>query len=405
MNKLVQFKPAKLLVLILICSFLITVYPLQVASAQTAVVSDNTSGGMFEPFSIFEPFAGGSTGYGYTPTQIKTAYNLPSTGGSGVTIAIIVAYDTPNIKDYLTTFSNEFSLPVPTDSNFEVHKMSSTMSSIDAWSKEACLNVEWAHAIAPQAKILLVEAADGFSPQILAAVDYVKTRADVTVASMSYGIGEGSDTLSWDSHLSGTDIVFFAAAGNTASAVYWPASSPYVVSVGGTKLTLNSDGSIASEIAWYKSSGGVSSNEPIPAYQTSYGITGTYRNVPDVSYNADETVGYPIYYNGAWYKVWGTSAAAPQWAAIYALGRSASNSNLYASATKDYSAYFNDIVSGSNGHSAIIGYDLATGLGSPKTVNFYSSPLSVLPEGSEIAMLAAILAAALFVGLVKKKKK
>ncbi len=323
-----------------------------------------------EPHSIMEPQTG-SEGYGYTPTQIKTAYNLPATGGAGVTIALIVAYNTPDMQTNLATFSTEFSLPAPDSSNFEVHKMneSATVQN-SAWTKEASLNVEWAHAIAPQAKILLVEASNDSGSGLFEAIDYATARADVDVVSMSWGIVEIEPITAWDTHFNVTDKVFFASAGNTAGKVYWPACSRYVVSVGGTTLTLNPDGSVVSEVGWYKGGGGVSIYESMPQYQTDYGLGGSMRCVPDVSYSADSTYGYPIYYNGAWTGAGGTSAGAPQWAAIYALGLSATHEDLYRSAKNVTPLPFKDITVGNNGYPAGIGYDYVTGLGSPITVDF-----------------------------------
>lgn len=222
---------------------------------------------------------------------------------------------------------------------------------------------------------------------------------------MSFGAGESKDSIANDTHFTGTSIVFFAATGNTKGAVNWPASSPYVVAVGGTTLTLNSDGSVASEVACSTSSSGVSSNEPMPAYQSSFGLTGSRRTIPDVSYHTGSgSRGYPICCSTGWTTVTGTSAGAPQWAAICAIGRTASLSNLYSSAKSSYSTHFRDIISGSNAYSAATGYDLATGLGSPLTANFGASIVDPLPEGSELAMFAAAIVAALFVCVVKRKK-
>ncbi len=116
------------------------------------------------------------------------------------------------------------------------------------------------------------------------------------------------------------------------------------------------------------------SYEKMPTYQANYGLTGSKRCVPDVSYNGNPSTGVPVYYNGNWYKFGGTSAGAPQWAAIHALVASASNINIYQKAKLDYSSYFRDIISGSNGgYNARIGYDYVTGLGSPLTFNFGAS--------------------------------
>jgi subtilase family serine protease len=150
-----------------------------------------------------------------------------------------------------------------------------------------------------------------------------------------------------------------------------------VVGVGGTTLNLASNGAVVSETAWSGSGGGVSHYESKPVYQTSYGLTYARRAVPDVSYDADPNTGVLVYdstpYQGfsGWWVVGGTSAGAPQWAAIQALGLSANNNNFYQDAkSASYSSYFRDITVGSNGYPATTGYDLVTGLGSPLTTNY-----------------------------------
>jgi subtilase family serine protease len=309
---------------------------------------------------------------GYSPSQIRTAYNLPSTGGAGTTIAIIIAYDTPSIVDDLTVFSNQFSLPLVNDGNFELHKMANTIAVDRNWSIEACLDVEWSHAIAPDSKILLVEAFSNNRNDMLTAVDYARSRPDVVAISISWGGDEPSNPAYYNSRFTSKyGAVFFSASGDNGSGLVWPATSAKVVAVGGTSLNLKFDGTVISEVGWKDSSGGESKYEPIPSYQTGFGLSGSKRTVPDVSYNADPTFGFAVYFNSTWQKVGGTSAGAPQWAAIHALGLSASNSNLYDKANLSYSSYFRDITSGSNGvYQATVGYDLVTGLGSPLTYNF-----------------------------------
>lgn len=325
---------------------------------------------VFHPMSIARPAA--SYGFsGYSVDQIRTAYGLPSTGGANKTIAIIIAYDTPTIKEDLRQFSLANNLPEPTDQNFEVHKMSSTISVDSGWSQEACLDVEWAHAIAPEAKILLVESQNAISGNLLKAVEYATSRTDVSVVSMSWGTAEvPTETLN-DDYFKVPDVAFFAASGDEGSVVMYPSSSPYVVAVGGTTLNLDSAGNVLSETAWSKSGGGISQYEKIPAYQSSYGLNSPYRCVPDISYNADASTGFGVYYKGQWYVVGGTSAGSPQWAAIYALGASAKLSNLYEKAKTSYATYFRDIISGATSkYSATANYDYVTGLGSPLSSNF-----------------------------------
>jgi hypothetical protein len=316
------------------------------------------------------PFAGSSSPKGYNVSQIRTAYNLPSSGGAGTTIAIIDAYDTPNILNSFNTFSTQYGLPDNNTGNFLVHKMSRTIKTDSGWALETCLDVEWAHAIAPNATILLVEAIDNTDTSLLNAIDYATNKPGVVAVSMSWGEQEISGETSFDNHFNKAGITFFASSGDDGSTVMWPAASANVVSVGGTTLNLTSDGAVISEIAWSNSSGGISNYVARPVYQTNFGLTYPNRAVPDVSYYANTSPGVSVY-NGTWWRVGGTSAGAPQWAAIDALGLSATNTNLYARAKTSYSSYFRDITSGSNNvTSAATGYDLVTGLGSPLTTGF-----------------------------------
>jgi subtilase family serine protease len=310
---------------------------------------------------------------GLSPAQIRAAYNLPSTGGMG-TIAIIDAYDDPTVQNDLSVFSNQFGLPT---ANFEKHMMASSIRTNGGWALEISLDVQWAHAIAPDAKILLVEAKSNSLTDLLAAVDYARSRSDVVAISMSWGGGEFSSESAYDSYFTSTyGATFFASSGDNGAGVIWPSVSRNVVAVGGTRLTFS--GGSVSETAWSGSGGGISKYEAEPSYQATYGVSGTNgkRAVPDVSYDADPYSGVSVYdstpYSGAtgWWQVGGTSAGAPQWAAIQSLGLSVSNSNLYQDASASYASYFRDITSGSNGHSAAIGYDLVTGLGSPITTNY-----------------------------------
>jgi hypothetical protein len=367
----------KLLGLLIVLIFGFCYFP---EFASNTMAAAPTERWVAQPLHI-TPFAGSSSPQGYTPNQIRTAYGLPSSGGAGATIAIIDAYHTPSIWNDLGNFSARYNLPLPTSSNFEVHQMTQNIETDSSWTQETCLDVEWAHAIAPEAKILLVEALDDRSDHLIAAINYVTSRPDVVAVSMSWGTPEYSQEIFDDRNFfSAYPMTFFAASGdNGSSAVLWPASSPSVVAIGGTTLNLNNDSTFNSEIAWGGSVGGISKYEPMPTFQTSYGLTGNKRQVPDVSYNANATTGFSVYCNSQWYRIGGTSAGAPQWAAIYALGHSANNVYLYARAKTAYSTYFRDIISGSNNNNtATLGYDLVTGLGSPLTYNFAAS-LTVSP--------------------------
>ncbi len=314
---------------------------------------------------------------GLTPSQVRAVYNLPSSGGGG-TIAIIDAYDAPTIESDLATFDKQFSLPSCTTANgcFEKHIVDSGTRKDSGWAEEASLDVEWAHAIAPSAKILLVEAKTASGNNLLNAVDYARKRSGVVAVSMSWGGAEFSSAPSLDSHFtSSSGAVFFASSGDGGSGVSWPAVSSNVIGVGGTTPHF-SGSSLSSETAWSGSGGGLSIYFSQPNYQASFGVpqANGKRAVPDVSYMADPNPGFAVYDNG-WLTIGGTSAGAPQWAAISSLGN-VNASKLYSDAgSSKYGSVLHDIVSGSNGSctyfcSARKNYDYITGLGSPLATSF-----------------------------------
>lgn len=333
---------------------------------------------------IISPYANGGPA-GFSPDEIKAAYNLPKTGGKG-TIAIIDAYDDPSIENDLAVFDKQFALPSCTSSNgcFEKHKMDSSVKTNTGWAGEIALDVEWAHAIAPKAKILLVEAKTASLANLLDAVDYAKGRSEVTAISMSWGSSEFSTESKYDSRLSSSTAVFFASSGDNGHQVSWPAVSNNVIGVGGTTLKLNGNGSVKDETAWSGSGGGLSKYEIAPDHQLAYKIANANgkRAVPDVGFNADPNSGYSVYNTTAlssqkgWIVVGGTSAGAPQWAAISTLSTTVTPDKLYKRASSStYSSYFRDITQGSNGSCLIFcfaspKYDFVTGLGSPLKHSF-----------------------------------
>jgi hypothetical protein len=381
MAKVNRIHASKFMVFV-VCSLFIIAYFVPVGTILAAQPNDEW---VAEPMHIVQLVNPLDSPSGYSPSQIRAAYGLPSSGGAGTTIAIIDAYNTTTIWNDLTVFSTNFSLPLPTASNFEIYNMSTNIGTNSKWAEETCLDVEWAHAIAPEAKILLVEAIDNSNSNLLSAIDYATSQPGVVAVSMSWGSNEAWYSKNYDSHFNKPGIIFFASSGDKGAEVNWPACSPNVVAVGGTTLNFNLNGTVSSETAWSGSGGGISQYEAKPAYQTSYGVNASKRAVPDVSYDANPSTGVAVYSNSSWYKVGGTSAGAPQWAAIHALGLSATNANLYQKAKLAYSSYFRDIISGANGgFNATSDYDYVTGLGSPLTCDFSSltvSPTSGPPGG------------------------
>jgi len=319
----------------------------------------------------------------YTPAQILHAYGIDqlSNNGTGQTIYIVDAYNDPNITKNVATFDSTFGLQqfnVKGGPTLTVHEMSSRVSGNSSWGLEESLDVEWAHAIAPQANIVLVEATTNSNANLYAAVNWATT-SGAHIVSMSWGGGDSSGEASYDSYFNHPGVTYIASAGDTGGQVIYPSASPYVLSVGGTSLTIDTSGNYISESAWSSGGGGASVGEKEPGYQTSYGISLSGRGTPDVAFDADPNTGvyvYDTYGAGGWYEVGGTSLGAPAWAGIIALadqGRATplSTNNLtsrteYNAAVGSlYASNYHDVTTGSNGYAAGTGYDLATGLGSP----------------------------------------
>jgi subtilase family serine protease len=240
------------------------------------------------------------------------------------------------------------------------------------WAVETTLDVEWAHAIAPDATIMLVQAASANNGDLLAAVDYA-TSHGAHVVSMSWGSNENPNQTSDDVHFQVPGVTFFAASGDSGSGTIWPSTSPNVVAVGGTHLAVDASGNVLSETGWTGSGGGLSSVYAAPSYQSGLGFS--KRAVPDVSYVADPATGVSVYDSvrsqgqQGWLVVGGTSAGSPQWAALTACVNGQRTSPLGSTLNDLYAnpGTFRDITSGSNGaFSCAPGFDLVTGLGSPR---------------------------------------
>lgn len=367
---------------------------------------------------------------GYSPAQISQAYEfnkitLPNgaTGdGAGQTIALVDAYNDPKIASDLAVFDQEFGLSAPPSLQIVNQNGSSKLPATDAgWAGEISLDVEWAHAMAPGANILLVEANTDSLTDLMDAVNYARNASGVSVVSMSWG---GSEFFGWngseftgqtqyDPYFTTPDghqgVTFVAAAGDSGvySGVQWPASSPNVISVGGTTLYVaDTSGTYYEEESWSGTSGGYSQVEVEPTYQDAAQNTGV-RTSPDVAYDADPNTGVAVYdslaYEGyvGWQVVGGTSAGAPQWAALVAIadqGRIADGKGTLDGASQtlpalyslyytpggptyaEYTSDFNDVIDQTGGggrfhwrfggygsaNPATTGYDLSTGLGTPK---------------------------------------
>ncbi len=350
-----------------------------------------------------------------TPAQVETAYGISQLPGQGqgMTIAIVDPYNDPNITADLATFSTAFGLPQvdglngnPTFRIDQPQGVTPNPPSGTGSNVETALDVEWVHAAAPKANILLVESKnfvfdDGSGGGVLPALDYAWSQsvagAPVVAISNSYGVGytggvagsgEFSSQTQFDFYFqppAGTNVVITFSTGDNGQPGSWPAYSSNVVAVGGTGLyPLTAGGRYGRELAWTGGGGGTSQYTPKPGYQTGAFFDGlTNRSIPDVSLVADSpNTPVAVYdtYDGGWFAIGGTSVSAPIFAGITALADQARASNgfapltttgmltkLYAAYnTSSYPVYFHDVTAGSNGFAAGTGYDLATGLGSPK---------------------------------------
>ncbi len=317
---------------------------------------------------------------GFNPEQIRAAYGVTAEG-KGV-IAIVDAYHYATSLNDFNVFSTEFGLPLETSTSvtastnkvFQVVYANGKQPKADAgWGEEEALDIEWAHAIAPSAKIVLVEAATSNNNDLYAAVDKAASLSGVTQISMSWGGSEFNGEKSEDVHFSKTGITFFAASGDTGGQVIYPAASPNVVGVGGTTLRLATGGGYGNEIGWSDSGGGLSAIEAKPAFQSSVTKVVKYRGTPDIAFDADPNTGCAVYDSTAYegYKGWmvfgGTSLATPIAAAVANVGAKTEgqNENTY---IYSHSSLFNDVTSGRAGKQvAGTGYDFVTGWGSAKT--------------------------------------
>jgi subtilase family serine protease len=332
---------------------------------------------------------------GYFPSVIKNMLGLTG-DGTGQTIAIVTAYDHPYIAQDLATFNTQFGLPAPPSFKKLTQTGATTGYPIadPGWALETALDVQWAHAIAPKASIVLIEAKTSAYADMMTALTYAATKVTASVISNSWGSVEFSTQTTYDAKCKLTAKLCVFSTGDTGNPGSYPAYNPYVLAVGGTTLGLSIavDGStvVDSETAWAGSGGGVSLYEAKPSYQNAVNAT-TKRGTSDVSYNADPATGVPVYssypYNGqvGWFQMGGTSAGAPQWAGILAVAnqqRVALKKTVLAAQPstgvfKAHTAIYGlttgmaDITSGTNGTcgavcTAITGYDFVTGKGSPR---------------------------------------
>lgn len=343
---------------------------------------------------------------GILPFQYKAAYgfNQIPDQGQGMTIALVDAYKDPNVVSDLAFYANYFRI---SPCNFTVVDLATVEG--QGWDLEESLDVQQACALAPQANIVLVEAASDSLTDLLNAVAVAYGAPyNASVVSMGWGAAEFSGELGDDSYFCnivnglGQPVTFVASEGGTCGTPTYPATSSCVVAVGGTTLTLSTTiPKTPLQIIYGTETvfggGGLSLYEAQPSWQnpacSQYSTSA--RCVPDVSADASPTPGVPVYdtySQGGWVAVGGISVPTVDWASFFTLVnslRAIHNKSTLSQADPDlYTVYnsssyltdFHDITSGGSAPcQAVPGYDLATGIGSYQANHLYS-PLVADPN-------------------------
>jgi subtilase family serine protease len=378
----------------------------------------------------------------FTPAHIRAAYGLPALPtsyanlsaaqaaalGAGQTIYVVDAYHYPNAERDLAAFSTKFGLPlcktvpITTATPMPLSSASNAQCTLSvvpvtmdtkgapeldsklpsynsAWAQEAALDIQWAHAIAPLARIVLLESRTNNVADMSVAVRMAARMGPGSV-SMSFAANEGSWTSSYDTAFRSSGLSYLAATGDWGAKAMWPSVSATVLAIGGTTLGYTG-GNTRTERAWSMTGGGISAFTLMPSYQSATALPAQsiynsstkasvkMRGVADVAFNADP--GTPQYVaftapgsnTTGWYAYGGTSISTPQWAGLVAIanaqralkGKAPLGQNLHqalydiASNATNYRLAFSDVMTGANGSCtacrATAGYDTPTGLGTP----------------------------------------
>ena len=355
----------------------------------------------------------------FQPSTIGAAYGIQPVldqgiTGKGRTIVVIGAFQEPALVSDVQMFDRAWSAD-PSRANpnpfvpqvvapFGVPAFDPNPKGVQfPFSLEQAIDVEWAHAIAPEASIMVVEAKSEQDADLVAATQYAVDNNLGDIITQSFGEAEmcaPADVLAQQHAVfqkaTELGITVFASSGDQGAArrscdgngfvfsASTPASDPQVTAVGGTHLVAGAGGAYVSESAWNTpkgaSGGGFSTLYRRPGYQAPFQENNKARGVPDVAYAAESFV---VWWMGHGAVVAGTSAGSPQWAGIVALADQAGgrrlgavNKRLYHIGKSDaYSTAFHDITVGNNtfaginGYAAAPGWDPVTGLGTPIVSN------------------------------------
>jgi hypothetical protein len=346
--------------------------------------------------------------YGYGPSDLQSAYNLPTgTEGTGMTVAIVDAYDWPNAEADLAAYRTHFGLPDCTTANGCFKKVNQrgvqgSYPEVNAgWGMEIDLDIEMVSAACPNCKILLVEADSNLMSDLGASVNTAVNLGAVAVSNSYGGKDSYTDSALDQAYYNHPGVAITASTGDcgwnctgnygytTYQEVEYPAASPYVVAVGGTSLVPDGSARGWAETAWGDvSNGGTGSGcsayEDKPSWQVDTGCAG--RTQADVSAVADPATGMAVYFNTTWHMLGGTSASSPIIAALFAMAGGPNAGDYPASYLYANSGALNDVVGGSNDVTyngcggtylctAVAGYDGPTGLGTPNGLAAFTAPV------------------------------
>ncbi|WP_371669208.1 putative Ig domain-containing protein [Streptomyces sp. NBC_00289] len=329
---------------------------------------------------------------GLSPANLHSAYNLPSTGGSGLTVAVVDAYNDPNAAADLATYRSQFGLSACTKANGCFKQVGQTGSTTSlpsndtGWAGEEALDIDMVSAVCPNCNIILVEASSA-NDSDLGTAENEAVSLGAKFVSNSWGGDESSSQTGEDtSYFKHPGVAITVSSGDSAYGAEYPATSQYVTAVGGTALSTSSNSRGWTESVWKTSStegtgSGCSAYDPKPSWQTDTGCS--KRMEADVSAVADPATGVAVYdtYGGSGWAVYGgTSASAPIIAGVYALAGTPGSGDYPAKYPYSHTSSLNDVTSGSNGScspsyfcTAVTGYDGPTGWGTPNGTTAFAS--------------------------------
>jgi hypothetical protein len=337
---------------------------------------------------------------GYGPADLQAAYALPSSSaGSGMTVAVVDAFDYPSAEADLAAYRSQYGLPACTTANgcfrkADEHGGTSYPAPDPGWASEAALDIDMVSAVCPNCHIMLMEATQPSVVDLGTAVNTAVSLGAVAVSN-SYGGPENAAETGVDWYFNHRGVAITVSAGDSGYGVDYPASSSYVTAVGGTSLVRSSSRRGWMESAWNHTGSGCSAYESKPTWQTDSGCA--RRAVADVAAVADPATGvaaYDTYRASGWQVFGGTSVSAPIIAGVYALAGGPATAAYPSSYPYSHTSSLNDITVGTNGNCATgylcmagVGYDGPTGSGAPNGISAFASgsPVAVTNPGNQSA--------------------